>query len=81
MNLSLMRWIDYWLGVPACAGLSLFRGIARRLRPMEAPRVEGARILFIELSEMGSMVAALPSIAKARGLDQAEEARLKKQKP
>jgi ADP-heptose:LPS heptosyltransferase len=68
MNQSLMRWIDRWLGVPACALLSLGRGLAHRISPPAAPRRDGARILFIELSEMGSMVAALPSLAKARTL-------------
>jgi ADP-heptose:LPS heptosyltransferase len=62
-----MRWIDRRVGVPACAFLTLVDRLDRALRP-RVPRKQGARILFIELSEMGSMVAAMPALAKAKAL-------------
>ncbi len=62
MKLQTMRLVDYWIGIPLCflvtQGLRLFG----RSRGPEKP----ARILFIELSEMGSTVLANPAVQKAK---------------
>ncbi len=67
MPLSFMRVVDRWLGIPLCLLLSLWQAMTRRFRSADevaAPR----RILFIQISEMGSMVLAYPMIRKARSL-------------
>ncbi len=62
MKLQTMRFVDYWIGIPLCflatQGLRLFG----RSRGPDKPQ----RILFIELSEMGSTVLANPAVQKAR---------------
>jgi ADP-heptose:LPS heptosyltransferase len=63
MNIDVMRWIDHRLGVPLCFLLTLAgRLFLPRRSPLSAPR----RILFIELSEMGSTILADPAMRKAR---------------
>jgi ADP-heptose:LPS heptosyltransferase len=64
MKYDTMRWIDRRAGVPLCAIATALLAIWRRLRPA-APRPI-RRILFIELSEMGSTILADPAMRKAR---------------
>ena len=59
-----MRRIDRIAGVPLCFLASGFLKIWRRLRPRPPRPIR--RILFIELSEMGSTVLADPAMRKAR---------------
>jgi ADP-heptose:LPS heptosyltransferase len=62
MKLQTMRAVDYWIGVPLCfLGTVLIRVLGARKGP-EKPR----RVLFIELSEMGSTVIANPALEKAK---------------
>lgn len=62
MKLKTMRAVDYWIGIPMCfLGTILVRLLGMRNGP-EKPQ----RILFIELSEMGSTVIANPAIEKAK---------------
>lgn len=62
MKLGTMRAVDYWIGIPLCfLGTILVRLLGTPKGP-EKPR----RILFIELSEMGSTVIANPALEKAR---------------
>ncbi len=62
MKVDTMRQIDYWAGVPLCALLTLLRwplrllGLERRVTPK--------RVLFIELSEMGSAIIVDPAMRK-----------------
>ncbi len=66
MKLTTMRHIDYFVGVPATfvlTGLVWILGRVRRPRRMDgAPR----RILFIELSEMGSTILASAAIRRVQ---------------
>lgn len=58
-----MRAIDYWAGVPLCFLLTaLTAPFRRRAAARPAPR----RVLFIELSEMGSTILADPAMRLAR---------------
>jgi ADP-heptose:LPS heptosyltransferase len=67
MKVDTMRAIDRWAGIPLTFLLTLVRRpFARRDRPR--PK----RILFIELSEMGSTILADPAMRKARALLDAE---------
>jgi ADP-heptose:LPS heptosyltransferase len=67
MNISFMRTVDRWVGIPLCLLLSATRALTRGFRkfaPADPPR----RILFMEISEMGSMVLAYPLFNKTRAL-------------
>ena len=62
MKLRTMRAVDYWIGIPLCfLGTLAVRLLGSRKGP-DKPR----RILFIELSEMGSTVIANPALEKAK---------------
>ena len=64
MKVDTMRAIDYWVGVPLCLLLSLLDALLGAGRP--PPRRPPKRILFIELSEMGSAILADPAMRRAR---------------
>ena len=64
INVDTMRRIDRWAGVPLCALATIVLKLWWRLRP-NAPRPV-RRVLFIELSEMGSTLLADPAMRKAR---------------
>ena len=69
MNVDRMRAIDRRVGVPLCFLLTqLLRLFGRRKTAMATPE----RVLFIELSEMGSTILADPAMKKARRLWDAE---------
>jgi hypothetical protein len=64
MNINAMRWIDRYVGVPLCAIATPLVRLWHRAfaqTPRSAPRV-----LFIEMSEMGSTILAAPAMQKAR---------------
>lgn len=72
ISVNIMRAIDHWVGVPLCAVASpivgLIDGIKNILsRGPAAPR----KLLFIELSEMGSAILVDPAMrnAQARGAE------------
>ena len=66
MNLDLIRAIDKWVGIPACFFVSLVHRFFDRLkywRRHKPARDKGAaKMLFIELSEMGSAILAYPAM-------------------
>ncbi|HDL98788.1 MAG TPA: glycosyltransferase family 9 protein, partial [Desulfobacteraceae bacterium] len=64
MNVDLMRTIDRRVGVPLAFLLTLARRTAGLLR-RPAPQMP-KKILFVELSEMGSTILADPAMRKAK---------------
>src|SRR6201987_4292376 len=64
MNVDTMRRIDHWAGVPLCAAATLLVRLRDWFRPRAAQPVR--RILFVELSEMGTTILAEPAMRKAR---------------
>ncbi len=65
MNVASMRRIDRWIGVPACALLTLVRrldDLLLRRRPTATP----GKIAAIKLAEQGATVLAYPALARAR---------------
>ncbi len=61
--------MDRWVGVPLCLLLSVFDALLRRLRRNRKQSVRAElprRILFLELSEMGSAVMSYPAICRVR---------------
>ena len=72
ISVNTMRAIDHWVGVPLCAVASPIVNLVDRVkniftRDLEAPR----KLLFIELSEMGSAILVDPAMrnAQARGAE------------
>jgi len=65
MRLSTMRRVDYFVGIPLCFLLTLVVRIVGRVR---GPRTPDAprKILFIELSEMGSTIIASAMIRRVQ---------------
>jgi ADP-heptose:LPS heptosyltransferase len=59
-----MRWVDRWVGIPACFLLTIVRRVSALFssRALPAPQ----NVLFIELAEMGSLVLAQPAVAQLR---------------
>jgi len=69
MNVDRMRMIDHRVGVPLCFLATFLVKLFGRAAPAgTAPK----RVLFIELSEMGSTILADPAMKKARALWDAE---------
>jgi ADP-heptose:LPS heptosyltransferase len=65
MNISTMRFVDYYAGVPLCFLASFWvfiRGLFTWGKAKNRPR----RVLFIELSEMGSTILADAALRQAR---------------
>jgi len=64
MNIELMRIIDRWVGIPSCFLLSIMRRLASIAAPSRSKTktVPPNRVLFIELSEVGSAILAYPAI-------------------
>jgi ADP-heptose:LPS heptosyltransferase len=62
MKLRTMRAVDYWIGVPLCFLCTLWVRLLGTRKGPEKPQ----RVLFIELSEMGSTVIANPALQKAK---------------
>lgn len=59
-----MRKIDYWVGVPICFVLSALNHITRVFSSKKQSKIK--KVLFIELSEMGSTIFAYSSMKKAK---------------
>jgi len=68
MKVDTMRAIDRWVGIPLCFLLTLLRPFLMARPDTAKPR----RLLFIELSEMGSTILADPAMRKARQVFGAE---------
>ena len=64
MKIDVMRKVDYFVGVPLCfLATGFFRFICFfNRRKSEYPR----KVLFIELSEMGSTILVDPAMRKMR---------------
>ncbi|CAM3606279.1 glycosyltransferase family 9 protein [Polynucleobacter brandtiae] len=72
ISVNTMRAIDHWVGVPLCAAVSpiiaLIDGIKNMVTDSSGPP---KKLLFIELSEMGSAILVDPAMrnAQARGAE------------
>ena len=64
MNVDTMRTIDKWAGIPLTFMLTIMQRLAAIIRPAKVRPVK--RILFIELSEMGSTILVDPALQKAK---------------
>lgn len=64
MNIKLVRIIDYYVGIPICLFLTLINALLPRKKLKPEDKIK--RILFIELSEMGSTILAYSAIKEIR---------------
>jgi ADP-heptose:LPS heptosyltransferase len=64
MKVDTMRQVDYYAGVPLCFLITLLFKLFGFFRPWH--RSEPKRVLFVELSEMGSAIIADPAMRKMR---------------
>jgi ADP-heptose:LPS heptosyltransferase len=72
ISVNTMRAIDHWVGVPLCALVSPFVALVDRLKSLiKADIDQPKKLLFIELSEMGSAILVDPAMrnAQARGAE------------
>lgn len=67
MKIDFMRWVDRSVGVPICFLLSVVHGLRKLINKPKLIR-DPKKILFIEMSEMGSMVLAYSLFKKAKEL-------------
>jgi len=67
MNITSMQFVDRWVGVPLCFLLTCVHTLGRWFRPPH-PAPPPRKILFMEISEMGSMVLAYPLFRKTMDL-------------
>jgi len=67
MDIDFMRFVDRKLGVPICFMLSCIHALGKIFKKPEFIKTP-KKILFIELSEMGSMVLAYPLFKKTKEL-------------
>lgn len=66
MNVDAMRKIDRRVGVPLCFLMSIIIWISTRIRFIKKKKPDLSRVLFIELSEMGSAIIVDPAMRKMR---------------
>ena len=64
MKVSTMRSIDRWVGVPVCFIISPFRWLSDIFARRKKKKPGLGRVLFIELSEMGSAIIVDPAMRK-----------------
>jgi ADP-heptose:LPS heptosyltransferase len=65
MNIDLMRKLDYYLGIPLCFLGTLLKKTVGLFGSGRSP-VRRAHVLFIELSEMGSVILVDPAMMKLK---------------
>ena len=66
MRTTTIRFLDYWLGVPVCAFLSMWRAIRRGVGGGASERdARPQRILFLKFIEQGATVLAQDAIRRA----------------
>jgi ADP-heptose:LPS heptosyltransferase len=64
MNVDSMRRIDRWVGVPLCFFMSIFLWLSAKIRFLSKKAPDLKKVLFIELSEMGSAIIVDPAMRK-----------------
>ncbi|NLF24691.1 MAG: glycosyltransferase family 9 protein [Deltaproteobacteria bacterium] len=69
--MRLTQIVDFWVGVPLCFLLACLRGVLKPFRSKSRPVPK--RVLFLEISEMGSAIIAYSSIAHLKEQLQTEE--------
>ena len=66
MQVQVLRWIDYWAGIPLCFILSFFAVIGRFLRGKAGADRPVKKILIIKLAELGAVILAYPCLKEIK---------------
>jgi ADP-heptose:LPS heptosyltransferase len=66
MRVNTARKIDYWIGVPLCFILSAFCFFQKMISKNKIENKELKKLLFIELSEIGTAILAYPAFKKIK---------------
>ncbi len=66
MNEQVSRALDFWLGIPLCWLLTLWRRANGWLMRHTEESIPPKKILFIKLAEMGAIALAMPAFEAAR---------------
>jgi ADP-heptose:LPS heptosyltransferase len=64
MHPDRMRRIDFWIGIPLCFGLTVWRRLLDAFGLALPAPDQPTNVLFIELAEMGSTVLAAPALIR-----------------
>jgi ADP-heptose:LPS heptosyltransferase len=63
MEPTVMRKIDYWVGIPICFALTVYHKLKKLIDTRESDvDTQPCHVLFIELAEMGSTVVLSPAV-------------------
>jgi len=73
MKVNFVRFVDYWLGIPICFALSVFHNIRKIFIPARVKEFKPKKIMFLELSEMGSAILAYSAMRRAKEMYPAAE--------
>lgn len=65
MRATTIRFLDYWLGIPVCAFLTLLRGLSHFAASEGKPAARPRRVLFLKFIEQGATVLAQDAIRLA----------------
>lgn len=66
MNIEIMRYVDYWVGLPLCFLLSSLNYILRIINFGTKRENTPQKILFIKLSELGAIILAYPLLKRVK---------------
>ena len=67
MRLSKMRWVDHWIGMPACFTLGIFATLARKVFGRRKRTITGKRPLAVfKFFGLGSIIEATPLLRAIR---------------
>ena len=66
MTVGLMRKMDFWLGIPICFILSLYQILQRIFQRQSTLDRPVKKVLFLELSEIGSTILSYPAMRKVK---------------
>jgi len=68
MTVGLMRKLDFWVGIPSCFFLSLFYSAKKFFCPHPPLEKPIKKVLFLELSEIGSTILSYPAMRTLKEL-------------
>ncbi|MFA5260128.1 MAG: glycosyltransferase family 9 protein [Candidatus Omnitrophota bacterium] len=63
-----MRRLDFWIGIPVCFFLSVFHYLQKALQRQTSLEKPVNKVLFLELSEIGSTILSYPAMRKLKEL-------------
>jgi ADP-heptose:LPS heptosyltransferase len=65
MKAGILKNLDYWCGIPLCFIISVFCRIQSSFSTKNSLKKKISKILFLEMTEIGSVILAYPAMKKA----------------